>query len=141
VGDGDLDELYPDSDVALLAPELRDLLPRHKDDRPRVERLVELGYPRNREALPHLAVWLQDANWPVAGPIASYFVELGWAVVPVVRKALASGDVSWAYWMLDLVVSGFDSDIVAELRDDIEPWTRSEDDDVAEAACRQLERV
>jgi hypothetical protein len=62
-------------------------------------------------------------------------------VVPVVRKALASGDVSWAYWMLDLVVSGFDSDVVAELRDDIEPWTRSEDDDVAEAACRQLARV
>ncbi|MDH3754293.1 MAG: DUF5071 domain-containing protein [Acidimicrobiia bacterium] len=139
---GDVDQLYPGLDPTSLPRELIERLPRHKDDIERVESLVEIGYPDNAAALPYLAQWLQDANWPVARPVASYFARLGWALLPVVRTVLRGDDEAWAYWMLVLVVDELDDDLVRELEADIAPWATAGGgegvDEVAEALLARI---
>ncbi|MCG3088241.1 hypothetical protein [Sporosarcina cyprini] len=52
-----------------------------------VHLLKEMGYPRNKEALPKLAGLLQDRNWPGALEAIQLFEELGTTIsVPHIEK-------------------------------------------------------
>jgi Domain of unknown function (DUF5071) len=98
----------------------RIILPRDKHDTLAVDQLAELGYPTISPVLPDLIKWLQDANWPVARPIADLLVKIGKPVVPLLLEVLRGDDAVWKYWCLERVVRRLPSDVVADLRPDLE---------------------
>lgn len=136
-----LADLYPGEEVATLAPELREVLPRDKDDFARVDMLVALGYPTVGPVLPHLLTWLQDINWPIAGRLGSFLASIGAPVVPLVRQVLRGDDDIWKHWVIRAVVMDLAPVVAGELRADLERLTavESEEDvhlDAAEVLAR-----
>jgi hypothetical protein len=123
--------LYRGLPIEDLAPELRAALPRGKFDKASVERIRELGYPTIEPILPHLMTWLQDMNWPVARPLAKYLIPIGRPLLPYIRRVLEGDDDLWQYWVLGSLVKHLESDVIAELRDDLVEISRHEDPEEA----------
>lgn len=76
---------------------------KHKDDVETVQKLRALGYPAIAPALPFIMQWMQDANWPVAGPVSQLLKEIGEPIIPEIRRVLLLDDDTWKYWCLNLV--------------------------------------
>src|SRR5690348_13441096 len=85
--------------------DLTELLPQHKHDHERFQRLRNLGYPAIAPVLPGLFEWVQDMNWPVAGEVASFLSSLGGAVQPQVKTVLEGDDGMWKYWVLSAIIA------------------------------------
>jgi hypothetical protein len=138
----DLQSVYPDLNPGNLAPELRELLPRDKDDMERAERISALKYPEIAPVLPYLAIWLQDANWPVARVIAPCLIRVGAPLLPVLRTVLASSDSQWKYFMLDCVVRDMSPDVIAQIKQELQETVDSDEiANVQEAAAEILQSL
>ncbi|WP_339247817.1 DUF5071 domain-containing protein [Paenibacillus sp. FSL F4-0243] len=63
------------------------------------ETVIRLGYPRVKSILPGLLEWIQDINWPGAGEIAVFLLEIGDPMIPYVKDVLNqhSDDEEWVY--------------------------------------------
>jgi hypothetical protein len=112
--------LYSDEPLACLSDELRRVLPRDKDDLASLEGLAQLGYPAIEPILPHLMTWLQDINWPIAGPMAEYLATIGRPLLDVIHQVLRGDDDIWKYWVLEYLVSEMDYSLQQALRGDLE---------------------
>lgn len=112
-------EFYSDLPWETLPETLRLLLPLHKADIERAEAIISLGFPEVQPVLPHLLVWLQDYNWPVAQVLAPFLAGLGREVVSDVRTILQRDDEIWIYWVLLKVVAEMPEDAIADLRNDL----------------------
>lgn len=73
--------------------------------------LLKMGYPRIKEAIPGLLVWLQDINWPGSNVVMELLRTIPKAeFVPyfedAVKEALSSDDEIWienlSYFLLQL---------------------------------------
>ncbi|MBL0020413.1 MAG: DUF5071 domain-containing protein [Bacteroidetes bacterium] len=95
---------------------LRSQLPLHKSDIEKAKAIVALGFPEVQAVLPHLLVWLQDYNWPVAQVLVPFLAGLGRDVVPEVRTVLQGDDEVWIYWVLTKVVAEMPEDAISDLR-------------------------
>lgn len=86
------------------------------------------------EAVPELLEWLQDANWPVAEPVAFLLKEPGPEIIPHIQKILTGDDGSWKFWVIELLVRNLRFSILAELRDDLQRLANrpSKDDELEE---------
>jgi hypothetical protein len=80
-------------------------IPRDKHDTQAVDAAIRAGYPTVAPVLRELLEWLQDANWPVARPLAPFLAGIGVALRPHVEPALQGDDNVWKYWLLTLVVA------------------------------------
>lgn len=70
--------------------------------------LKEIGYPRNRLALPYLIDWFQDINWPGVQTIIELLKKIDKEIlIPYIRdsanKALNDNDELWAFGILFLL--------------------------------------
>jgi hypothetical protein len=99
-------------------------LPSSKHDVESVERLVELGFEQIEPFVPELLEWLQDLNWPVARPLARFFVTVGSPLAEHVRRILGGTDDSWKHSVLTAVVSQ-SSSLANALRVDLEKLASS----------------
>jgi hypothetical protein len=134
--------LYPDEPLASLSNELRRALPRDKDDLASLEKLAELGYPKIEPILPHLMTWLQDINWPIAGPMAQYLATIGPPLLDVIHQVLGGDDDIWKYWVLEYLVSEMDDTLQQALRGDLERLAAGSDpEEVHVVAGEILERL
>lgn len=63
------------------------------------ETVIRLGYPRVKSILSGLLEWIQDINWPGAGEIAVFLLEIGDPMIPYVKDVLNqhSDDEEWVY--------------------------------------------
>ena len=52
--------------------ELKELIPKNKGDIRTEKRLKNYSYEEIEAMVPELLVWIQNMNWPVAGPVADY---------------------------------------------------------------------
>lgn len=111
--------LYPDLPFDSLPLELRELLPQSKYDIARMERCIEVGYPAIEPILPHLMLWVRDANWPVYEVVTPFLASLGEVILPEVHVVLASGDRIWMEWVLVDIVSQFPPSLVLNLADEL----------------------
>lgn len=68
--------------------DLRQLLPRDKNDLDAVQRLVEAGYPTVEPIVGELVKWIRDPNWPVCQPISAFLVGFGERAVPHIHAFL-----------------------------------------------------
>lgn len=79
------------------------LIPNSKHDLEAIEALYETNIELINEQLPELLVWLQDINWPVAGPLAA-FLSANFAVLPAIEshilEVLKGNDAVWKYWLI-----------------------------------------
>lgn len=62
--------------------DLRQLVPRDKNDLDAVRRLSEAGYPEVGPILGDLVKWIRIPDWPVCKPIGEFLVQIGAPAVP-----------------------------------------------------------
>ncbi|MEL0438995.1 DUF5071 domain-containing protein [Phycobacter sp. K97] len=98
---------------------IQNCIPKDKYDVPATDRAGELGFPSLNEAIPDLLEWLQDANWPVAEPIASIMQYAGTEIVPHIRKILAGQDQEWKWAIIVLVVARSSPEVICDLQDEL----------------------
>jgi uncharacterized protein DUF5071 len=68
--------------------DLRQLLPRDKNDVDALNRLVEVGYPAVEAILGDLVKWIRIPDWPVCKPVAAFLVDIGAPAVPHLQEFL-----------------------------------------------------
>jgi hypothetical protein len=44
--------------------------------------------------------WIQDMNWPVAGPVSRYLESISEPLTPYSIEILVGNDPTWNYWCL-----------------------------------------
>jgi hypothetical protein len=79
---------------------IRDLIPKHKDDQGVIEGLKNLSFEEIKPIIPELLEWLQDINWPIAGPVAEVLEPFSDILVPDILKILKTNDGVWKLWIL-----------------------------------------
>jgi hypothetical protein len=95
-------------------------IPRNKHDLCAIERARALGFPELNEILPSLLVWLQDANWPIARPMASLLATAGQEIVPHIKGVFTGEDAVWKYWIIELLVPELTPTAISKLRTELE---------------------
>ncbi|UCE03873.1 MAG: DUF5071 domain-containing protein [Candidatus Latescibacterota bacterium] len=120
---------------------------RDKHDVESARKLVALGYPVVAPALSDMMEWIQDMNWPVAKVLAPFLAALGEAVVPEVRRVLASDDHLWKYWCINDIIGEmpvkaarqFTADLHRYALTPTEAERKEELDEVAKAALSRID--
>ncbi|MCS7074116.1 MAG: DUF5071 domain-containing protein [Bacteroidia bacterium] len=75
--------------------DIRQLIPKHKDDFIVIEQLKKLTFPEIKPIVPDLLEWLQDINWPIAVPIAEVLRPFTDNIVSDILTVLRSSDGIW----------------------------------------------
>lgn len=83
---------------------IRELVPKHKDDQDVIQGLKNLTFEEIRPIVPELLEWLQDINWPIAGPVAEVLNPFSDQLVPDILKILKTNDGLWKLWILTTLV-------------------------------------
>src|SRR3982750_1262013 len=124
-----------------MTADIRNLVPADKHDIDAVNAAISAGYPAVEPILPDLLEWVQDMNWPVAQPLASFLATLGKTLIPHVTKLFESDDVIWKAYIVSNIVNE-SPDLAAEFRcyletvvstiskDEDEEWLRESAADV-----------
>ncbi|MEK5396836.1 DUF5071 domain-containing protein [Paenibacillus sp. FSL K6-2859] len=82
------------------------------------ETVIRLGYPRVKSILPGLLEWIQDRNWPGAGEIADFLLEIGDPMIPYVKDVLNqhSEDQEWVYWIFEVLINHWNTIQVVQIQ-------------------------
>ncbi|KTD86097.1 DUF5071 domain-containing protein [Paenibacillus etheri] len=82
------------------------------------ETVVRLGYPRVKSILSGLLEWIQDRNWPGAGQIGVFLLEIGDPVIPYVKDILNqhSDDQEWVYWIFEVLINHWNTVQVLQIQ-------------------------
>jgi hypothetical protein len=79
---------------------IQDLIPKHKGDTETAAKLKNYSYDQIKPIIPNLLTWMQDMNWPVAGPVADYLETLTDNIGSELVKILQGDDEVWKYWII-----------------------------------------
>lgn len=90
-------------------------LPEHKHDVDAVSALADLPVAAWLPYAPQLLTWLQDANWPVAQPVARLLRQGGREIVPAIAQVLDGDDPIWKYWCISLLIADLPIEAVRDL--------------------------
>lgn len=80
--------------------DIRQLIPKHKDDQKVIEQLKKLSFDEIRPIVPDLLEWLQDINWPIASPIAEVLRPFIDKIASDIINILKTNDGIWKLWTL-----------------------------------------
>lgn len=75
-------------------------LPKHKGNLEAITDLKNYSYEQVKPIVPELLTWLQDLNWPVAGPIALYLQSIAKHITDDIIAILRGQDEVWKYWLV-----------------------------------------
>jgi len=78
--------------------ELKELIPKDKGDVETANRLKNYSYQEIKTIVPELLEWIQDLNWPVAGPVADYLESISEYLTEEIIEILRGNDEMWKYW-------------------------------------------
>ncbi len=81
---------------------LRELIPKNKGDIETAERLKNYSYEEIKTIVPELLTWIQDMNWPVAGPVSNYLESISEYLTDDIIKILNGNDDVWKYWCVSV---------------------------------------
>ncbi|MFT5133171.1 MAG: hypothetical protein ACI9SC_001640 [Gammaproteobacteria bacterium] len=95
-----------------------------KGDQESVDRIIAIGYPDNIEYLDNLLAWTCDPNWPIAGSIYKYFVELGKKEVRRVLKVASNADSNWRYSIIIQIIQSYDLDTLKDCAEALTIWAK-----------------
>ncbi len=85
--------------------DIRELIPKHKDDQKVIAGLKKLSFEELEPIIPELLVWMQDMNWPIGRPIADILKPFVSRMTSEIIKILRTNDSTWEYWVLTNLVS------------------------------------
>lgn len=94
-------------------------IPSDKFDHAALERARAIGFPTLNPHIPALLEWLQDPNWPIFQDVADLLSDAGPALLPHMRKVLASDDAEWIAALLQHFCPHLPQDLAARLAPDI----------------------
>lgn len=80
--------------------DIKKLIPKHKHDQEVIAGLKKLSFEQFEPIIPELLEWLQDANWPIARPVADILKPFADRIVPEIIKILKTNDGMWKLWVL-----------------------------------------
>lgn len=86
------------------------IIPRDKGDKEAIENLRACSFDEIKQEVPQLLEWLQDGNWPVAGPVCDFLLPYINEIDTDIANVLKTQDEVWKYWILNWLIAG--SDIV-----------------------------
>ncbi|MGJ5012386.1 DUF5071 domain-containing protein [Bradyrhizobium oligotrophicum] len=100
--------------------DIRDFVPRGKQDLDRARAAVRAGYPAVAPVLGELTAWLKDHNWPVAHILAPFLASLGAPMAPHILHVLTSDDDVWKYWIIQLIIPSLPEDVALQFRPELD---------------------
>lgn len=134
-----LRKMYVPHPIEGISAELLALLPRDKDDRERVERITQLGYPAVKPITPHLLSWLGDINWPVAGYLLPFFLSNRDNMISEIREILCANDLIQINWVLEYLLNDPDApEIASQFREDLTRLANQEDEEEVYLVAREI---
>ncbi|MEM8890995.1 MAG: DUF5071 domain-containing protein [Bacteroidota bacterium] len=80
--------------------EIRKLIPKDKGDVETAQKLFSYTYEEIRPIVPDLLEWIQDMNWPVAGPVSEYLESISEHFPEEILAILQGDDDIWKYWCI-----------------------------------------
>ena len=95
------------------------IVPRHKSDIDSCNQLALADDAQVAEQVYELIEWIQDMNWPVAGPVAARLIALRLELVPPIREVLAGADDAWKYWVVASLLPQVHPTVVEALRPEL----------------------
>lgn len=95
-----------------------------KSDYDSVEKIINLGYPGNREYLVELLSWAEDPNWPIAGTIYEFFRKLGLHGVETVLGYARQTDADTRYNLIVQIISAYPPETLTACTDDLVRWAK-----------------
>jgi hypothetical protein len=118
---------------------IQELIPKHKGDHETADKLKNYTYDQIKAIVPDLLTWLQDMNWPVAGPVADYLETFTDNIGPDLVKILQGDDEVWKYW----IISRFgrltkDEDVINEIKRIAFNPTKAETVDEVDEKAREI---
>ncbi|MFD1177845.1 DUF5071 domain-containing protein [Paenibacillus puldeungensis] len=99
--------------------DIRELIPKHKQDYGRVEQLKTKTLEEMKPILPDLLKWLQDMNWPIAQDIENIVINYQEDLLPHLKEIFNTNDGEWKYFILHGLVSRLPKHIIKELKPDL----------------------
>lgn len=81
---------------------MKDYIPKDKFDIRAVEKLNSISFETIKQDVPKLLEWLQDANWPVANPIAIYLLPHLGEIEKELLYIFNTDDLVWQYWIMHI---------------------------------------
>lgn len=97
---------------------LEELIPKDKFDIATADKLKGYRFAEIKPIIPQLLEWIQDMNWPVAGPVSNYLESISGNLTPYIVEIFRSNDPTWKYWCLR--VFGHSNDIDPALLQEIQ---------------------
>lgn len=79
---------------------IKELVPKDKFDTYTAEKLMKYSFEEVEPIIPQLLEWIQDMNWPVAGPVSRYLETISEHLTPYIIEILRGNDSTWKYWCL-----------------------------------------
>jgi hypothetical protein len=118
---------------------IQDLIPKHKGDNETADKLKNYSYDQIKPIIPDLLTWMQDMNWPVAGPVSDYLETLTDNISSDLLNILKGDDEVWKYW----IIARFgrltkDQDVLNEIKRIAFNPTKSEIVDFVDERAREI---
>jgi hypothetical protein len=79
---------------------IQQLIPKDKSDIATANKLFGYSYDEIKPIVPELLTWIQDMNWPVAGPVSNYLASISEHLTGDILEILRGTDDVWKYWTL-----------------------------------------
>jgi hypothetical protein len=125
------------------------LLPQSKFDLDSIPLIVKAGYPTVAPILDQLLDWTADSNWPIARPLADFFLTLGTSLINPISRILRATDGTQKWHCINLIVSELPVDVLGGLEEGLrrladhpsEEDKREEVDVEARKALLRFERM
>jgi hypothetical protein len=120
--------------------QLRELMPRDKNDAARAHALVALGYPAIQPVVQEMLRWLRTCESPVAEVFIAFFAAHGPLVAGEVRDALRSSRQGhWKYVVVTRVLSEWSRPALEQVASELAVlMTHSEEPEMALMALKLL---
>lgn len=100
--------------------DMKDLIPRHKSDYDRVEKIIAAGYPKVEPIIPEILECIQDINWPIAQKLLPFINTIASDIVMHYKPILRTDDSPWKSWLLTEIIENLPSTKLAELKDEFQ---------------------
>jgi len=76
---------------------LKSLIPKHKSDIVRANKLKQYSYEEIKPIIPDLLICLQDEHWDISKPVAMFLQTLTSHITEEIIKILQTNDEQWKY--------------------------------------------
>ncbi|MCD6068247.1 MAG: hypothetical protein K0S33_3073 [Bacteroidetes bacterium] len=118
---------------------IHDLIPKHKHDIETAEKLRNYSYEEIEPIVPELLTWLQDLNWPVAGPVIRSLEVHADKLAPELIKILRTDDGMWKYWVLHALCRNTkDPGLIKEIERIANSPAKDEKEEEADEIAREI---